>query len=185
MTSLPEKITAVHRALTAAELPHAFGGALALAFCTRDARGTHDIDVNVLVDVDRAAEVVSSLPDGVAHDADDLALLVRDGQVRLWWDEHPVDVFLDTTDFHRHLPRGVVQERYRGDDVPFLGCDDLAVFKAFFDRPKDWGDLGEMLRAGALDVEVVLGTLVRHLGGDDRRIEKLRALAAEVDGGRP
>lgn len=39
-----------------------------------------------------------------------------------------------------------------------------------------------MVRAGTLDVERVLGTLVRHLGGDDPRIERLRSLAAEVDG---
>ncbi len=48
---LPEKIIAIHEHLAAAGLPHAFGGALALAWCTGRARGTIDIDVNVFVDV--------------------------------------------------------------------------------------------------------------------------------------
>ena len=45
-TSLADKIVAIHQALDAAQLPHAFGGALALAWCTQRARGTIDIDVN-------------------------------------------------------------------------------------------------------------------------------------------
>ena len=49
MSGLPAKIVALHRALERAQLPHAFGGALALAWCTQRARGTIDIDVNVFV----------------------------------------------------------------------------------------------------------------------------------------
>ena len=45
-----EQILAIHGALGDARLPHAFGGALALAWCTQRARGTIDIDVNVFVD---------------------------------------------------------------------------------------------------------------------------------------
>ena len=82
---------------------------------------------------------------------------------------------------HDDLPRGLGVpgrvERFAGEDVPFLACRDLAVFKAFFDRTKDWADLEEMDAAGALDVEIVLGVLVRHLGADDHRIERVRRLA--------
>jgi len=67
MTGLAEKIIAVDAALDAASLPHAFGGALALAWCTGRARGTIDIDVNVFVPGERAAEVLSALPTGVAR----------------------------------------------------------------------------------------------------------------------
>jgi hypothetical protein len=58
----------------------------------------------------------------------------------------------------------------------FLACRDLAVFKAFFDRTKDWADLEEMQGAGTLDIEVVAGVLVRYLGTDDPRIARLLAL---------
>ena len=68
-------------------------------------------------------------------------------------------------------------EPFAGAEVPFLGCTDLAVFKAFFDRTKDWADLEEMLAASTLEVDRTLGVLVRYLGGDDHRVARLRALA--------
>ena len=64
-----------------------------------------------------------------------------------------------------------------GDAVlPFLACRDLAVFKAFSDRTKDWADLEEMQAAGTLDVDAVAGVLGRSVGGDDQRIALLRTL---------
>jgi hypothetical protein len=50
------------------------------------------------------------------------------------------------------------------------------VFKAVFNRTKDGADLEEMLAASVLDVDAVLGTLVRYLGGDDERVTRLRGL---------
>ena len=49
MTTLVDKIVTLHRSLEAAGVPHAFGGALALAWCTQRARGTVDIDVNIFL----------------------------------------------------------------------------------------------------------------------------------------
>lgn len=60
--------------------------------------------------------------------------------------------------------------------MAFLGCSDLAVFKAFFDRSKDWVDLEEMLAVGSLDIDRVLGVLSRYLGATDHRVERLRAM---------
>ena len=57
-----------------------------------------------------------------------------------------------------------------------LAPDDLAVFKAFFDRTKDWADLEEMVTAGTLDVDRAVGVLSRYLGPTDERIERLRGL---------
>jgi hypothetical protein len=176
VASLVEKIVAVHAALDDAEIPHAFGGALALAWCTQRARGTIDIDLNVFVDPSRTAELLAALPDGVAWSDADRALLERDGQARLWWDDTPVDVFVNTTEFHDQVARRCRHEPFAGVEVPFLACVDLAVFKAFFDRTKDWADLEEMADAGTLDVEVVVGVLARLLGPDDHRIRRLLAL---------
>jgi len=180
MPSLPEKIVALHQALDGAGFPHAFGGALALAWCTERARGTIDIDVNVFVGVDKSHDVFDALPDGVTWSDADLAAIERDGQVRLWWGTIPVDLFLNTTEFHEQAASRAVRESFAGADVPFLGCADLAVFKAFFNRTKDWADLEEMLAVGTVDVDRVLGILVRYLGGDDERVERLRRLAAGV-----
>jgi hypothetical protein len=174
--NLPEKLLALHRALEAAAVPHAFGGALALAWCTQQARGTIDIDVNLFVEPTDVATTLSSLPPEVAWDDDDVARIERDGQARLWWDGTPVDVFFNTTDFHARAAERSRWEPFLGQDLPFLACRDLAVFNAFFDRTKDWADLEAMAEAGALDVEAVLGVLVRYLGGEDHRVARLRSL---------
>jgi hypothetical protein len=174
---LPDRIIAVHLSLEAAGLPHAFGGALALAWCTRRARGTIDIDVNVFVGPDEVDAVLDGLPGGVVHDDDDRRRLAEDGQVRLWWDHTPIDVFLDTTPFHRDVGLRKRVEPFGDHELPFLACRDLAVFKAFFDRTKDWADLEEMHAAGSLDIAAVAGVLVTYLGDDDHRVARLRALA--------
>ena len=67
-------------------------------------------------------------------------------------------------------------EPFNGHEIPFLSCRDLAVFKAFFDRTKDWADLEEMQTAGTLDIEAVAGVLVRYLGADDHRVARLVSL---------
>jgi hypothetical protein len=175
--TLPEKIVGLHRSLAAAGVPHAFGGALALAWCTRRARGTIDVDVNVFVPPDRAREVLAVLPDGVAWGEADLARIDVDGQVRLWWGTTPLDLFFSTTDFHDRVAGRARLEPFLDEELPFLSCRDLAVFKAFFDRTRDWADLEEMATAGTLDVEAVLGVLVRYLGGSDPRVARLRSLA--------
>jgi len=173
---IPEKMLAVHEHLTAAAIEHAFGGALALAWCTQQARGTIDLDVNVFVGPDRTDDTLAALPRGVVARPADRALLARDGQARLWWDTTPVDVFLNTTAFHEAAASRVRWEPFAGVDLPFLACEDLAVFKAFFNRTKDWADLEAMHEAGTLDVPAVIGVLAAHLGGDDHRIARLLAL---------
>jgi hypothetical protein len=175
--NLVERIATIHRHLHDAEIPHAFGGALALAWCTERARATIDIDLNVFVAPDSAGSVYAALPDGLEVTQANRADIERDGQSRLWWDGTPVDLFCNTTPFHDDVAGRVRIEEFGGALVPFLACRDLAVFKAFFDRTKDWADLEEMSAAGTLDVEAVLGVLARYLGGDDPRIEHLRSLA--------
>ncbi len=174
--TLADRIVALHRALALADIPHAFGGALALAWCTQRARGTIDIDLNLFVDAAAADSVFAALPEGVVVTPPDRAAIARDGQTRLRWDGTPVDVFFEATPFHLDAAARVRVERFADADVPFLACRDLAVFKAFSDRTKDWADLEEMAAADALDVEAVLGVLAHYLGGDDPRVARLRAL---------
>ncbi len=170
------KIVAIHDALDSANLAHAFGGALALAWCPAPARGTNDVDVNVFVDAEQSELALAALPSAVAVDNDDVARCRRDGQVRVWWGRNPIDVFLDTTDFHRDASARAVSHAFGGRSMPFLHCSDLAVFKSFFNRSKDWVDLEAMHAAGQLDVARTLGTLVQYLGVDDERVERLRDL---------
>ncbi|HEY6598374.1 MAG TPA: hypothetical protein VIZ30_03640 [Pseudomonadales bacterium] len=178
MTALPAKIVAIHKALESANLPHAFGGALALAWCTERARGTIDIDINVFVGASQSDAVFAALPKKVKWTKTDLDTLRRDGQVRIWWDTTPLDLFLNTTPFHDEVAARTRWERFADASIPFLSCQDIAVFKAFFNRTKDWADIEEMQAAGTLDKTRVIAVLVEYLGGDDARIDKLRALAA-------
>ena len=175
--NLVERVVALHRALDEADIPHAFGGALALAWCTQQARGTIDIDVNLFISIEHIDWALMALPAGVAVTDDNRRELSADGQSRLWWDTTPLDIFLNTTSFHEAAAGRARIEQFGGTDIPFLACRDLAVFKAFYDRTRDWADLEDMNSAGTLDHEAVLGVLVRYLGGDDHRVARLRALA--------
>jgi hypothetical protein len=173
-----DQILAVHTDLAAAELPHAIGGALALAFCVEEPRATHDIDVNVFVGSDHAAEVVAALPEGTQTTTAKRRQLERDGQSRLWWGDTAIDVFLSNHPFHdgvearcRHVP-------FAGTDLPVLACEDLAVFKAFFARPKDAVDLAEMVRAGTIEPGLLMAQLGDLLGVDHPSIEFARRAVA-------
>jgi len=176
MDPLSEKIVAIHHALDRASIPHAFGGALALAFHTEEPRATRDIDVNVFVDPGQAATVFAALPPGVASGDDDRATVERDGQVRLFWDDTPVDLFFTTHRFHDLARLDAQRVPFADTAIPILGATELIVFKAFFDRTKDWADIEAMLAAGDAEAHHALGWLVDLLGPDDHRVARLRAL---------
>jgi hypothetical protein len=176
VTSLGEKILGVHRSLEAAAIPHAFGGALALAWCTRQPRGTSDIDVNVFAPKTEVGRVLRAMPAEVVATDADVRQLTADGQARLHWEATPVDVFLNTTPFHSAAASRARLEPFSGEMVPFLSCFDLAVFKAFFDRRRDWADLEDMVVAATIDVDEVAAALADHLATHDARIGRLRAL---------
>ena len=173
---LVAKIIALHESLTQANLPHAFGGALALAWCTERARGTIDIDVNILIPASEFNRALAAMPSHVKITRQDRTLFKRDTQVRLWWDKTPIDIFLNNTPFHDNIAQRVRWETFGGKKIPFLSCQDIAVFKAFFNRTKDWADLEEMKAAGTLDITRLIGIMVEYLGAEDERITKLRKL---------
>jgi hypothetical protein len=172
------KIVGLHEHLASAGIPHGFGGALALAWCTESARGTIDIDVNLFVGADQIDRVLAALPQGVKWKPVDRRRLQTELQHRLWWNTTPLDLFLNSTDYHDRLEERVRWEQFAGTRIPFLSCVDLAVFKVFFDRTKDWADLEAMQSAGTLDVEFVAGVIAHYLGADDSRLARLLTLAA-------
>lgn len=178
MTVLGEKLLAVHGALDQHSVPHAFGGAIALGYCTHDPRGTTDLDVNVFADPAGADRVLDAMPAGVRVRQEDREVLRRDGQVRLWWDRTPVDLFLDVHEFHEHVATRVRTVPFEGSDIPVLDCVSLAVFKAMFNRGKDWVDIEAMVEAGRLDGPVAVDWLQRILGTEHEVTTRLAALVA-------
>lgn len=177
MSELVEKLFAIHDSLTEAGLAHAFGGAIALAYCVEEPRGTRDLDVNIFIDASEAASVLASLPRKVRVRKKDIAKVKRDGQARLDWDGTPIDVFLNSIPLHDAVAASVVWVRLEGRDIPVLDCASLVIFKAFFDRTKDWADIEAIAIATPEDIEGAATTIADLVGEDDPAVEKLKALA--------
>lgn len=175
--TLGERIRILHGAFKEHDLPHAFGGAVALAYATEEPRGTRDIDVNVFVPAEHAAGVLAVLPPGVDQPAGTAERLARDGQIRLFWDDTPVDLFLNYAPIHDEAARHRRNVPFEGETIPVLGPVELAVFKAMFDRLRDWGDLEEMAKADMLDFDAVRDALAEMVGPDDERLMRLDDVA--------
>lgn len=171
--TLPDRILTLHRAFEAAGLPHAFGGAIALAYWTRDPRATSDIDVNVFVAARACAGALRALPDAVVQPAGTEEVIARDGQVRLWWDETPVDLFFDYVPVHDDARRNRRMVPFAGSSIPILGPVELAVFKVMFDRTRDWADIEAMVAAQTLDARGVKAALRPMIGAEDERFARL------------
>jgi hypothetical protein len=176
MSLLAEHLLAVHDALTEAGLPHAIGGAIALGYCTVEPRGTRDLDVNVFVSQSRFREVVEALPEGVSVTPSDIALAEREGQVRLFWDDIPIDIFLNNVPFHKEVQKSVREVEFMGRTIPVIGCVSLAVFKAMFDRTQDWADIEAMLAKGSIDLDEVIQWIDEMAGAQSPRVRRLEQL---------
>jgi hypothetical protein len=178
--SLPEKVTLIHHALEAARIPHAIGGALALAYYA-EPRATIDVDINVFVPTDRWPDIREALaPLGIDVEVD-VEHLNRDGQVRLWWDRNPVDLFFSYDPFHDAMRRNARKVPFNQGTIPILSPEHLAVCKAMFDRPKDWLDIEQILVAtDPLDMSEIEDWLERMVGKENPRIDKLAEVKAEL-----
>lgn len=173
MSVLAQRLLAIHAAL--GDIPHAFGGAIALAYCTEEPRATIDLDLNVFIDAQDWKAAAAALPTQVVVTQENRLDLERTGQTRCWWENTPVDLFFNTHPFHLVAASRVREVPFAGQLIPVLDCTTLAVFKAFFNRTKDWADLEAMAQAGQLDVDAV-GAFLKELLGDDERLSRLASL---------
>jgi hypothetical protein len=176
VSELVEKLFAIHDALEGASIPHAFGGAIALAYCVEEPRGTRDLDVNIFVDAATAGRTLVRLPSGVRVGKKDIAKVERDGQARLYWDGTPVDVFLNNVPLHEAVANEVVWVPLAGRQVPVLDCVSLAIFKALFDRTRDWADMEAIAQATPEDIDIAATTIADLVGPDDPAVERLESL---------
>jgi len=178
---LPNKVIAIHEALQASKIPHALGGALALAYYATP-RATIDIDLNVFVSTSRWQDVIDALdPLGIATDALDSAALERDGQGRLWWGNNAVDLFFAYDPIHEAMRKEARRVPFGGTTVTILAPEHLAVCKAMFDRRKDWLDIEQMLiAADEFDVAAVEQWLERLVGKRDPRLQRFAELKAHA-----
>ena len=183
MTTLPEKVLGIHRALLGAGVAHAFGGALALAYYAVP-RATVDIDVNLFVTVaeaGRVARALARLGVDAAWAAD--PAFVDAGQVRAWWGDTPVDLFFSYDAIHVDMAERVRSVPFGDDSIPVLAPEHLLACKAIFDRRKDWIDIEQMLLAADdLDAGAARRWIERVVGSGDKRLVRFDQAVAEVRG---
>jgi hypothetical protein len=177
--ALDEKVVALERALRDAGIPHAFGGAIALAYYATP-RGTQDIDVNLFVpasDLDRVLGVLAPLGVDPANQAVRLRT-ERDEQVRVSWDGTPLDLFFAYDPLHDACRERRRHVAFPGERIAILSAEDLAIFKVLFAREKDWRDLRELLfaQSASFDADYATGWLERILAPDDQRLDRFRSL---------
>jgi hypothetical protein len=181
--SLPEKVVAIDKRLKDVQIPHAFGGALSLAYYA-EPRVTIDIDLNVFVPATRIDEVNEALaPLGVprVESEEDRFALERDGQCRIWWGETALDLFFSYYELHEAMRDSSRRVPFGEDEINILGPEHLVICKACFDRPKDWLDIEQVLVTSAdFDIEETDRWLGQMLGDDDPKKQRFDELVAEL-----
>jgi Nucleotidyl transferase AbiEii toxin, Type IV TA system len=160
--------------------PHAFGGALALAYYA-EPRATIDIDLNVFVapsDYGEVAQALAAL--GVDGRPGAEAVVRREGQCRMWWGQTPVDVYFAYDALHEAMRDALRREPFADTTIPVLAPEHLVICKALFNRPKDWLDIEQVaVSVEELDADEIRTWLDRIVGSDDPRRERLRRLLAK------
>jgi hypothetical protein len=175
--SLAQRIVLLDDAF--ATIPHAFGGALALAYYA-EPRATIDIDLNLFVTVERFPDVADLLT-GLGASAGDPAigdLVRRDGQARVMWDATPLDLFFSYDAFHDAAAAARRTVPFADGTIPILSAEHLIVCKAVFNRAKDWVDIEAMLAddEAGLDTAEVLRWVGRLAGDRDPRFDRIAAV---------
>lgn len=176
MLTLAQRVLAIDAALT--DVPHAFGGALALAYYA-EPRATIDIDLNVFVPATRFGDVARPLAGlGAAVDRPSVAdIAKRDGQVRVMWDAVPIDLFFSYDPFHEAAGAARRSVPFGDQQIAILAAEHLVVCKVVFNRPRDWVDIDSMVAAEA-DIEAaeVLRWVARIVGDEDPRFSRVAAV---------
>jgi hypothetical protein len=176
------KVLGTHHALDGARLPHAFGGAIALAYYAIP-RATVDIDINVFVPESAATGVLEVLAALSIDTADAGTEIARAGQCRVMWENTPVDLFFANLPLHEAMQRAVRGVPFAGETIPILAPEHLLVCKSLFNRRKDWLDIADMLvSVSDLRVDEVTRWLDEIAGPDDGRTVRVRSMLAEFLG---
>ena len=161
------------RALDAAGVPYAIGGAIAWG-AWADPRGTHDVDLNLFVtheELPAALDVLAQA--GLTIDRAQALVADREGAVLIGrFEGMRVDLFTPSIPFAWEAMR--TRRRLTGPSgaAAYLSPEATAVFKLLFFRPKDVLDLEKLLavQGKALDAPYVRRWMVDMMGEDDERV---------------
>jgi len=172
---LPDEVVVIHNALTDANIPHAFGGAIALAYWGTP-RYTHDVDINIALPADQHKTVLDTLSSIFPiHDREKAEReLTHVAQTRLRWGALPVDLFFANTPFHEAMATRTREMDYAGTPMPVISAEDLIVCKALFNRGKDWVDIENIFTVQRqMDTHYIQRWLREFCEPDDDRISRI------------
>ncbi|MFN8016947.1 MAG: nucleotidyl transferase AbiEii/AbiGii toxin family protein [Acidimicrobiales bacterium] len=181
--TLEDLVIAVHQLLDAEQIPHGFGGALALNLYA-DPRATRDIDISAFVPWEHRAQVIAVFEQiGYTPERPPEEALPVAG-VRLWADPSaspfPIDVFFALDERYDRVRQRLVAHPFGPDlvPIPFYSAEDVILFKLSFNRDKDWVDIRRMVQeAPPLDLDYIEEQLVAIRGpAMYPRVARLRAM---------
>lgn len=169
------------RALEAAHLPYALGGALAYGVWALP-RATKDVDLNLFVAADGLPAACDALASaGVVFDRSEaLRLAAEEGLFIGWLGACRIDIFTPSIPFSWEALKTRVSIEIGGSSVWFLSAEALSFFKMMFFRGKDLVDLERLISSMGprLDAAYVRRWLVETMGEDDERVRKWDELCA-------
>lgn len=169
------------RALEAAHLPYALGGALAYGVWALP-RATKDVDLNLFVAADGLPAACDALTNaGVVFERSEaLRLAAEEGLFIGWLGACRIDIFTPSIPFSWEALKTRVSIEIGGSSVWFLSAEALSFFKMMFFRGKDLVDLERLISSMGprLDAAYVRRWLVETMGEDDERVRKWDELCA-------
>jgi hypothetical protein len=169
--------------LTAAGCDYAFGGAIALGYCS-EPRGTVDVDVSLYLPVEDVTPTVNVLRQvgGKFEEEQVRRSLAEHGFCRIEFLGRRLDVFLPIAAIYEAARPRRKCVAMGGGEAYIWDAETLCVFKMMFFRRKDLADLDSVLRAqgAALDRDWVEEQLLSMYGPRDPRIASWRELCADV-----
>jgi hypothetical protein len=177
--SLPDKVSRTHQVLAEAEIPHAFGGALAVAYYG-EPRSTLDIDVNVFLPIDHWRSLCDALVllVDLKIDREDLG---RSHEARIEWDPSSLHLFFSSDPLHERMRAAIRSLPFNGGSIPIVSPEHLVIRKAILDRAKDWHDIEQIFVASdGLAIDEVEGWLERMAGSSDPRMKRLAGVKAAL-----
>ncbi len=179
--SVYEVAIAAHDLLVDANLPHGFGGALALNYYA-DPRATIDVDLCVFVPWSTGvADIARFEQIGFApRQSTERSIPVAGIRLFKEGDPVPLDVFFSLDDSYDEIADRLRPMPFGPDrvELPFLSAEDIVLFKLTFNRDKDWVDIRRVVADGPdLDLEYIDRKVVEIRGpGMHPRVARLRAM---------
>jgi hypothetical protein len=169
---------AISADLSRAAVRHAVNGAIAIA-AHGYVRNTVDLDVLVITPSMRLPEVFAIFRRHGFHGEDRALIASLRERFVATLEAGPVTagVLVPVLPYHHVVLERAVVKSLRGQQVPFVGVEDLVVLKTLWHRAKDVADLYALIAIGGqgIDGGFIRSTLRSILPGDDPR-------HAEIDG---